>query len=57
VTAHGCRYIASDDKTDRREFGAGSKDDHYAKPEAIAWAQKVLAEIAAGLKTDLAKIP
>jgi hypothetical protein len=57
VTAHGCRYIASDDKTDRREFGAESKDDHYDKPEAIAWAKKVLAEIEAGLKADLAKIP
>ena len=57
VTAHGCRYIASDDKTDRRDFGAGSKDDHYDKSGAIAWAKKVLAEMETGLKADLARMP
>lgn len=43
VTRAGCRYIASDDKTDRREIGA--KDDHYAPYEAKQWARRVLAEL------------
>ncbi|HEX4292826.1 MAG TPA: hypothetical protein VHZ29_01695 [Rhizomicrobium sp.] len=43
VTAHNCRYIASDDKTDRRNVSR--KDDHYSRPDAIAWANKVLYEL------------
>lgn len=53
VTAQGCRYIASDDKTDRRGFGPGSKDDHYAPDEAVAWANKVLGELNGLVKADL----
>lgn len=46
VTRAGCRYIASDDKTDRRDLGTHTKDDHYSRDDAIAWARKVLAELA-----------
>jgi hypothetical protein len=46
VTRDGCRYIASDDKTDRRDLGRHTKDDHYSRDDAIAWARKVLAELA-----------
>lgn len=45
VLANGCRYIASDDKTDRRDLGVHTKDDHYGKDDAIAWAGKVLDEL------------
>ncbi len=45
VTRAGCRYIASDDKTDRRNLGTHTKDDHYARDDAIAWADKVLHEL------------
>lgn len=45
VTQHGCRYVASDDKTDRRNLGVHTKDDHYDKPAAIAWANGVLREM------------
>ena len=38
-------------------LGAGSKDDHYGKDEAVAWAKRVLAEITHGLAEDLAKNP
>jgi len=55
VTQAGCRYVTSDDKTDRRSFGAGSKDDHYSRPEAIAWAIKVLRELESGVREELAK--
>ncbi len=43
VTANNCRYIASDDKTDRSNVSR--KDDHYSRPDAIAWANKVLYEL------------
>ncbi|MEI9888210.1 MAG: hypothetical protein WDN08_17275 [Rhizomicrobium sp.] len=43
VTRNNCRYIASDDKTDRRNVER--KDDHYARPDAVAWANKVLYEL------------
>ncbi len=46
VTRDGCRYIASDDKTDRRNLGRHTKDDHYSRDDAVAWARKVLAELA-----------
>jgi len=46
VTRAGCRFIASDDKTDRRSLGAHTKDDHYSRDDAVAWARKVLAELA-----------
>jgi hypothetical protein len=46
VTREGCRYISSDDKTDRRDLGHHTKDDHYSREDAIAWARKVLAELA-----------
>lgn len=55
VTDGGCRYVTSADKTDRRSFGAGSKDDHYSRPEAIAWAIKVLHELETGVREALAK--
>ncbi|MGD0142202.1 MAG: hypothetical protein ABSC92_03505, partial [Rhizomicrobium sp.] len=42
VTRNGCRYISSDDKTDRHDLGENTKDDHYSKPDAEAWARKVL---------------
>lgn len=45
VTASGCRYVASDDKTDRRNLGRNTKDNHYAPDDARAWAQKVLFEL------------
>ena len=45
VERNGCRYIASDDKTDRRNLGRHSKDDHYSKDDAEAWARKVLTEL------------
>jgi len=43
VTRAGCRYVASDDKTDRRNVSR--RDDHYSQGDAIAWARKVLAEL------------
>jgi hypothetical protein len=46
VTRSGCRYIASDDKTDRRNLGRHTKDDHYSRDDAVDWARKVLAELA-----------
>jgi len=46
VTRNGCRFIASDDKTDRRNLGRHTKDDHYSREDAVAWARKVLAELA-----------
>ena len=46
VTRNGCRFIASDDKTDRRNLGRHTKDDHYSRDDAVAWARKVLAELA-----------
>jgi hypothetical protein len=45
VTSNGCRYISSADKTDRRDLGENTKDDHYSKPDAEAWARKVLYEL------------
>jgi hypothetical protein len=45
VTRNGCRYVSSDDKTDRRNLGENAKDDHYSKPDAEAWARKVLYEL------------
>jgi len=45
VTRSGCRYIASDDKTDRRNLGRHTKDDHYSREDAEAWARKVLVEL------------
>jgi hypothetical protein len=45
VTRNGCRYIASDDKTNRRNLGENTKDDHYSKADAEAWARKVLYEL------------
>ncbi|MEJ0025451.1 MAG: hypothetical protein WDN01_05425 [Rhizomicrobium sp.] len=45
VTRSGCRFVASDDKTDRRDLGRHTKDDHYSRDDAIAWARKVLAEL------------
>ena len=45
VTANGCRYIGSDDKTDRRNLGTHTKDDHYSREDAEAWAAKVIAEL------------
>lgn len=45
VARAGCRYIASDDKTDRRNLGIHTKDDHYAREDALAWAAKVLREL------------
>jgi hypothetical protein len=44
VEKNGCRYIASDDKTDRRNIQR--KEDHYSRDDAIAWARKVLNELA-----------
>jgi hypothetical protein len=44
VERNDCRYIASDDKTDRRNLGR--KDDHYSREDAEAWARKVLYELA-----------
>jgi len=32
-------------RTDRRNLGVHSKDDHYSKEDAIAWAAKVLKEL------------
>jgi len=46
VTRSGCRYIASDDKTDRHNLGRHTRDDHYSRDDAVAWAAKVLAELA-----------
>jgi len=45
VTKNGCRYISSDDKTDRRNLGENTKDDHYSRGDAEAWAMKVLYEL------------
>lgn len=45
VTEAGCRYISSADKTDRRNLGIHSKDDHYARDDAIQWADRVLFEL------------
>ena len=45
VTHNGCRYISSADKTDRHDLGGNTKDDHYSKPDAEAWARKVLYEL------------
>jgi hypothetical protein len=45
VKQNGCRYISSDDKTDRRDLGVHTKDDHYSRDDAIAWAKKILAEL------------
>ncbi len=45
VIRNDCRYIGSDDKTDREKLGKHTKDDHYAKPDAVAWAMKVLDEL------------
>jgi hypothetical protein len=45
VVNAGCRYIASDDKTDRRNLGRHTKDDHYARDDAEAWARKVIREL------------
>lgn len=42
---NGCRYIGSDDKTDRRNLGWNTKDDHYSKEDAEAWARKVIYEL------------
>ena len=39
----GCRYIRSDDKTDRRNVSR--RDDHYSADDATAWARQVLAEL------------
>ncbi|MBL6852483.1 MAG: hypothetical protein ISS15_13660 [Alphaproteobacteria bacterium] len=39
----GCRYIRSDDKTDRRNVAR--RDDHYSRDDAIAWARAVLVEL------------
>ena len=46
VTRNGCRFIASDDKTDRRNLGRHTRDDHYSRDDAVIWARKVLAELA-----------
>ncbi len=43
VEKNGCRYIASDDKTDRRNIRR--KEDHYSRDDAVAWARKVLDEL------------
>jgi hypothetical protein len=43
VRAAGCRYIRSDDKTDRRNVAR--RDDHYSRDDAVAWAREVLAEL------------
>jgi hypothetical protein len=40
-----CRYIASDDKTDRRLLGQNTRDNHYGRDDAVAWARKVLNEL------------
>ena len=45
VTRNGCRYISSDGKTSRHDLGENTKDDHYSKPDAEAWARKVLYEL------------
>ncbi len=45
VTANGCRYIASDDKTDRNDLGGDTKEDHYPAFEARQWARQVIAEL------------
>ena len=45
VTRNGCRYVSSDDKTNRRDLGENTKDDHYSRPDAEAWARKVLYEL------------
>jgi hypothetical protein len=45
VTAAGCRYISSADKTDRRNLGIHSRDDHYDRDAAIEWADLVLNEL------------
>ena len=45
VTANNCRYIGSDDKTDRRNLGFHTKDDHYSRDDAVAWARAVLKEL------------
>lgn len=45
VTEAGCRFIASDDKTDRRNLGRHTKDDHYSREDALEWAAKVLKEL------------
>jgi hypothetical protein len=45
VLANGCRYIASDDKTDRGDLGGDTKEDHYPAGEARAWARAVIDEL------------
>jgi hypothetical protein len=45
VTTKGCRYIGSDDKTDRNVLGQHTKEDHYPKEEAVIWAEKVLDDL------------
>jgi hypothetical protein len=45
VTRNGCHYISSDDKTNRHDLGENTKDDHYSRPDAEAWARKVLYEL------------
>lgn len=45
VTSNGCRYISSADKTDRRVFGEHSRDDHFDRDDAVAWADRVLGEL------------
>ncbi len=43
VIANGCRYISSDDKTDRSHIAP--KEDHYSEADSIAWAERVLDEL------------
>ena len=43
VTKNGCRFIASDDKTDRRRIAP--REDHYSDADSVDWAQKVLDEL------------
>jgi len=45
VVENGCRYISSDDKTDRRNLGEHTRNDHYSRDDAIAWADKVVDEL------------
>ncbi|MEI9993540.1 MAG: hypothetical protein WDM91_03010 [Rhizomicrobium sp.] len=52
VVRGGCRYIASDDKTDRRDLGRHTRDDHYSRQDAIRWARKVLEELARPVDRD-----
>jgi hypothetical protein len=43
VTRAGCRFIRSDDKTDRRHIAP--REDHYPEADAVAWADAVLDEL------------